>query len=94
MHVTSNSFSSMVLSASLRSASKPTSPVTYARRPVSSPEGDGTIERIVAAAASAVCVLSSVIAAAASATLESGDVNRPGPPGLRSSGSWLPQARP
>ena len=68
--------------------------MTQLRRPVASPSGPGTIERIVETAASAVCVLSSVMATVASATLASDDVNRPGPPGLRSSGSWSPQLSP
>ena len=39
-------------------------------------------------------VLSSVISAVASATLPSEDVSRPGPPGLRSSGSVVPAPQP
>ena len=58
----------MPFTAALRSASKPASPVTYARSPVASPSGGGTISRIAATAASAVCVLSSVISAEASTT--------------------------
>ena len=79
--MTNSSVSSIVLTASLRSASKPTSPVTYARRPVLSPAGGGTIERIVVAAASAVGVLSSVISADARPTLASDEVSSAGPPG-------------
>ena len=81
----------MPLTAALRSASKPASPVTYARRP--SPVGGGTIERIVSTAASAVCVLSSVISAVASTRLLSGEISS-ARPGLRSSGSSWPQASP
>ena len=91
--MTTSSVSSIPLTASLRSASNPASPVTYARSPLRSPPGGGTMPRIVETAASATGVLSSVINAEARTTLLSGEISSDGP-GPRSSGSVRPHPRP